>query len=468
MAGGLNLPITTMFNDKGLKQAQMAFGKFGGAIKGILGAAGLSLGVGALVKGINDLTKAAVEDQKSQALLANQLKNTVQASDAVTASVEDQITKMSLVSSVADDKIRPAYASLIRSTRSVKDATRLTTLALDISAATGKDLTAVSIALGKAYNGSTTALSKLGIKVKDTKRPFDELEKAFAGSAETAAKNDPYQRLAVIFDELKETIGKVFIPALNSIADWFTNNFDGIKTFFDDAFKSKAFGDLADVGKRLYDEILVPLGKWFMSKDVQEAISEVAIGIAVFAQGALDIASSGFGQFIKTITGDVIVSGMKSLAQAFTQIGDALRIISGKSAIFEILTGAPTAVLPSTQKNAQADLKSLLGVTAGLNASNPILSYILRFIQGKLPAYASGGIVPATPGGQLSLLGEGGQAEAVIPLDRLDAMMRPASTGGAVYQITVNAGVGDKAAIGKAVVDAVKAYERQSGAGWRQ
>lgn len=43
---------------------------------------------------------------------------------------------------------------------------------------------------------------------------------------------------------------------------------------------------------------------------------------------------------------------------------------------------------------------------------------------------AQGGIVPASPGGQLAVIGEGGQSEAVIPLDRLDQMMR--SVAGAV------------------------------------
>jgi hypothetical protein len=36
-----------------------------------------------------------------------------------------------------------------------------------------------------------------------------------------------------------------------------------------------------------------------------------------------------------------------------------------------------------------------------------------------LPYLAQGGIVPATPGGRLAVLGEGGQDEAVIPLSQL-------------------------------------------------
>ncbi|MFX4294107.1 hypothetical protein [Streptomyces bohaiensis] len=49
-----------------------------------------------------------------------------------------------------------------------------------------------------------------------------------------------------------------------------------------------------------------------------------------------------------------------------------------------------------------------------------------------VPRLATGGIVPSTAGGMLALLGEGGQDEAVIPLSRLDGMMR--SVAGAVAQ----------------------------------
>ncbi len=36
---------------------------------------------------------------------------------------------------------------------------------------------------------------------------------------------------------------------------------------------------------------------------------------------------------------------------------------------------------------------------------------------------AEGGIVPATPGGRLAVIGEGGQDEAVIPLSKLDGLV---------------------------------------------
>ena len=76
-----------------------------------------------------------------------------------------------------------------------------------------------------------------------------------------------------------------------------------------------------------------------------------------------------------------------------------------------------------------------------------------------IPKLADGGIIKATPGGMLALIGEGGKDEAVIPLDRLGSL-----GGGATYNITVNAGMGtDGAKLGEDIVRAIRKYERVSG-----
>ena len=55
----------------------------------------------------------------------------------------------------------------------------------------------------------------------------------------------------------------------------------------------------------------------------------------------------------------------------------------------------------------------------------------------KIPRLAEGGIVPAQPGGILANIGEGREAEAVIPLSKLEAMIAGGGeTGGA--PVTVN------------------------------
>jgi TP901 family phage tail tape measure protein len=79
----------------------------------------------------------------------------------------------------------------------------------------------------------------------------------------------------------------------------------------------------------------------------------------------------------------------------------------------------------------------------------------------KIPKLANGGIVMPRPGGVLANIAEAGQAEAVIPLDRLKGTNKPSVVNN--YNITVSGGVGSGATIGKAIVEQIKAYERTSG-----
>jgi len=220
MAGSILIPLKTVFDNKGLKQAQSEFSKIGGSLKGILGAAGIGIGLSAVTNALKESTKAAIDDVKSQALLAQQLRNTVGANEGQIASVEKSIATMQMQASIADDVIRPAFASLVRATGDVGRATELTSLALDVAAGTGKDLGAVSLALGKAINGSTTSLLKLVPSIKGASDPMGELAKQFDGAAAAASNSDPIQAISIIMGELQEQIGAYLLPALKDLATY--------------------------------------------------------------------------------------------------------------------------------------------------------------------------------------------------------------------------------------------------------
>ena len=211
---GINIPIITSFADKGISAAEKAFGKFGktGVAVGAAFAASTALVVTGLTKAVN----AAIEDQKSQALLAKQLENTTGASRMTIAATEDFVSQMMFATGVADDALRPALGSLVRATNDLTVGQDLLNLALNVSAGTGRDLETVSLALGKAYNGNLGGLTKLGIaldpnivKTKDFGAAQAELNKQFGGAAAAAANTYEGQlkRLGTVFDELNETIG---------------------------------------------------------------------------------------------------------------------------------------------------------------------------------------------------------------------------------------------------------------------
>jgi hypothetical protein len=246
MAGNIFIPLKAVFDNKGIKQAMGEFGKLGKAIKGALGAVGLGVGLGVITTQLNAAGKAAAQDAKSQALLANALRNTVGATTEQIAAVETSISGMERLAAVADDDIRPAFAQLTRATGDVAAATQLTSLALDVAAGTGRDVNAVAIALGRAYNGNTTALARLGVNVKGVNDPLGVLAKQFDGAAEAAAELDPYKRLEIVFGNLQEQIGAALLPYLNDLADFF-NSAEG-----QEALKQFA-NDVADIATSVID-----------------------------------------------------------------------------------------------------------------------------------------------------------------------------------------------------------------------
>jgi hypothetical protein len=213
--------------DKGTKSFSSQIGKYSKAMAKSFAVAGAAAGAYAIKLGV-DGVKAAVEDELSQKKLAEALRNTTNATDAQIKSTEDYITKQQLAFGIADTKLRPALANLARATGDVGKAQQLTNLAMDISAATGKDLETVSLTLSKAYNGNIGALTKLGIPLDDAiKKSGDfnlvqgELTRLFGGAAK--ANTETYAgQLAIVterFGEMKEAIGVSLLPVMKSLLE---------------------------------------------------------------------------------------------------------------------------------------------------------------------------------------------------------------------------------------------------------
>jgi len=232
MASSILIPLKTVFDDKGLKQAQSQFGKLGAGMKKALGAAAIGAAVIGVTKVLGDAAKAANDDAKSQMVLAKQLQNTTGATDSQIAAVETAIGKMSIMSGIADDQLRPAMSSLVRATGDVTSAQDLLALSLDVSTATGKDLGAVSQALGKAVTGQTSALFRMIPGLKDSDNWMQKLRDDTKGMAEAAGNADPFMRLNIIFDELKESLGRAVLPLVQAFADLMVKSAPAIDAFF--------------------------------------------------------------------------------------------------------------------------------------------------------------------------------------------------------------------------------------------
>jgi hypothetical protein len=216
--GKNQLSKTTAVMSKDLRKFKSQVDMVGKSMNSTFGALGLAVGLGTLVNGLKNATKAASDDRKSQGLLATALKNTVGATDQAIAGAESYIKNTQLQTAVLDDELRPALATAVRATGSLTKGQDLLDVALDVSAGTGKDLGTVTNAMSKAFNGNAGALKKLLPSIKDGSDFMEQLKTQFAGSAEEAANLDPYKRLEVIFADIQETVGTALLPALEEFS----------------------------------------------------------------------------------------------------------------------------------------------------------------------------------------------------------------------------------------------------------
>jgi hypothetical protein len=227
----VSIPIVSEFDSKGIKSAISEFKSLEGAgakaqfalKKAAIPAAAA---IGGLAVVIGDATKAAIEDAKAQALLAQAITNNTLAGEANIKVAEAFIESTMMSAAVADDELRPALASLVQVTGEMTSAQDGLTLALDVAAATGVDLGTATDAIAKAYGGNTKALGTLLPSVRSLIKEGASLDEVFAavagtvgGSAAVAANSAEGQmkRLSLTIGETKESIGAAFLPILERL-----------------------------------------------------------------------------------------------------------------------------------------------------------------------------------------------------------------------------------------------------------
>lgn len=254
-----------------------AFGKKAALAFAAAGAAFTAFAVSAV--------KAAAQDQAAQQKLADTIKATTNATALQIAGIDRYITKTSIAASVTDDEIRPALARLARSTGDVEKSQDLLSLALDLSAASGKSLEVTTNALAKANEGSNTALKKLGLgldenylKTASNDQIVKDLTATYGNFSENQAKTAEarFRSMSIAINESKEAIGaallpvaeklatfvlETLIPAIDGFIGGLTGN-DGLKDSLTESQKNMfAWGErvrgLIDTIVKFKDELLV-------------------------------------------------------------------------------------------------------------------------------------------------------------------------------------------------------------------
>jgi hypothetical protein len=241
--------------------------KFGAAMAKAGKYALLGLGAGLAAAGVAGVkfAQSAADDAQAAELMATAFRNNARATDEQIASAEDWITLQGKQKGVADDELRPALSRLVTATHDVGEAQKLATLAMDVSAGSGKSLEAVSTALMKAQNGQVSSLSRLGINTKNAAGETIGMDEAVQRMAETfggaaAAKADTFQgkmdRLKLMMSETGESIGYKLIPIGVKLMDWVNDSAIPGMQKLGDWLETHVVPVLQDVGHWIQDTVV--------------------------------------------------------------------------------------------------------------------------------------------------------------------------------------------------------------------
>jgi hypothetical protein len=311
----LKKSLATANGDVESSSSKMAgFGKIAGAAFLAAGVAAAGYAATLLIDGV----KSAIADEAAQAKLATTLKNVTGATNAQVAATEAYILKTSLASGIADDELRPSLERLLRATQDVEQAQKLQTLALDVAAGSGKSLEAVSNALGKAYEGNSGALAKLGIGLSAAElktMSMDDVTKALADTfgGQAAEKADTFagkmDRLKVAFDEGKESVGAKLLPIIQQLVEFVVNEVVPALGKFADFFKpitkavednKETFADLISFLQKYVVPVLVT-GLGGALKIIAQIIAGLVTGFANLLSGIGKVVNA-VKAFIKLMT----------------------------------------------------------------------------------------------------------------------------------------------------------------------
>jgi len=479
----INLPIISEWNPKGIDKAIADFKKLetngqkaSFAIKKAAVPAGLA--IAALGAVAFDAVKAFAEDEAAAEKLGLTLQNVTYATDAQIASVEQFITKTSMAAAVADDELRPALDKLVRGTGDVAQAQDLLTLALDVSAGTGKDLGAVSDALSKAYNGNFTALKKLDPALAslieegaDADEVFGRLAGTFKNQASTAANTTSGQmkNLSIQMGEFKESIGAAVAPLIQKMLPALLK----FSTFAQENTKlivilGAVIGTFAlaiiglNAGLAIYNTIQALTLALNTALTASFSALWIATGVVVIiaiiaALVALQVKFDIFGKAIDGLKAGfmawwgVVQFVFGAVKTGFSELADLGKaIFDGIGGAFK---GVINAVISAMEKGLNFAIKGLNTILDGIDkAAGPWVNFG-SIPEVKLPRLAEGGIVTSPT---IAMIAEGGEPEAVIPLSKLGSMGFGGGGGG---NITINVTSADP----NEVVRALQAYNRNVG-----
>jgi hypothetical protein len=347
-----------------------------------------------------------------------------------------------------------AFNELVTRTGNVDDAMTALQASFDLSAARGIELGAAAAEVGNIFKGEGEKLAEWGVHGEATKNSIENVTTALGhlgDEAETRASS-----IEGIGDRVGVAMDRGFATAASTITDLAETVLPKLAALWDEigpdviAFAEK-IGQVATQ--------VVELGL-----SITEKLRPVLDPLIAFLAGGVQDAFANISDVLDAITklldGD-FTGAWKSIENVIYRM--VQRIIGTINSIGNAIAG----FLDPFIDGFRGAINTVIGFWNGLGVHIPEIVLFEGFGRRDtfgpidielpdIPLLAAGGIVTAPT---LAMIGEGGP-EAVVPLDH--------GALGTSYTINVQAGVSSPADVGRAVVQAIEAYERRAGRGWRR
>jgi hypothetical protein len=462
----IKIPIISEYDKRGQNDAETGLNKLGKSAKRLakIGAAAFAaVGAGAVVMG-KKLLDAGERAATSNARIEQITKSMGQfegATDQVTDRLVTLAEKTAKLVGVDQNLIKEGQALLLTFKSVSADADkvggvfdRATKAAIDLAAAGFGSVTTNSIQLGKALEDPIKGLAALGksgvtftaeqkelIKtLVETGRVAEAqeiilkaVETQVGGTAEATANAS--DRMKVAFSQLQESLGERLLPVFEKFATFFIDTLiPRMETLYNQAapFVLEAFRRLSN----FITNQAVPAFQAFVEYIKLEILPKLQETFDILQNMASQITEKLAPAVKNTLVG-AFDTLKESMPGTLDMLNKVLRALEG-------IVAAATAALDALDRVTAGKASSGLGKGLG-RLINPL---------GNIPGLAEGGIVTRPT---LAMIGEGGQSEAVIPLDKLGKM------GGGNITINVTGGLATSAEIGESVVNALRAYSRSAG-----
>lgn len=321
---------------------------------------------------------------------------------------------------------------------------------LNVDFDTAKGMVINGIILGRSRQMDALGISgdTAGERLKSFNDKFGTAAEDFAKTADgkwavATAKFDGHMlNAAILFDQALQDMKGALVTALD--------NLEGI-------IASGQY--LWDQTAKVWDRIAATWGPvWDEASgivsgaidDLEPILTQVKRFVDTLFIAPFRAAKRILGAIWKGITGDVegmkddVVAMIKGMVNAVIDLLNDLSAAFAFKAKFEI----PSIEVPDPTQLLEGGTITIGGGTVDLSRGR---------LFDRIPRLADGGIVNSPT---LALIGEGAHSEAVVPLD--------GRSMGNTYNIHVSAPASAPADVGRAVVEAIEAYERRAGASWRR